>query len=638
MNGIAGAAQPRGARDVLLGAKAWTARYGAGEMSPLCAHDDWVAMGAVRAEGEMLGVADADGVTLACLGSIHHPFPGWRVGSPLDDANATAEVLLRRYRERDRLFLDGLVGHFAVAVVDGPSRRVVLGRPPHGGVRFFVWLQEGRLLFSTRLSDFAGLLGGELAVDRSVEDFLLGYEFLPHRRTLYRDVTVLESGRVLVYRQGQTQEHPVSAPRPWGDRFVDAALDDVDEAIETLHGAFEQAVDDQTPTRQEVGVLLGGVDSAVIAATLARRGKEVHTFSFQYADEGYNQRFTDTLAATFGLRNHWVPITPEVIRRGLQRYALHFNQVVGQPHYVIATAEACHAARRQGLTHCFTGDGCDGLFLGYPTVHFRARLIQRLSPFASLLGSLLAFATRSSWLERRLGHPYRILRNVGAILRRPSPARGHIAACTLDGRALEQLRHDAPRREWETEELLRDLASGLEDTSLVRLAYKGKGRVGLNMTKLEGAATWSGLTLNSPYLHPGMVELAGRMPDAFSRAPGDAKSRATGKYAFLKMIERKRMLPEEIIYQRKQSPVTAPVDEWYWGPLRDFMLRRLEDLPFAVEDTYAESLVRPKLAEKVFRDRVLSRYVTAAISLLATYASFTGLAAEVVGSEAPPPP
>jgi len=93
------------------------------------------------------------------------------------------------------------------------------------------------------------------------------------------------------------------------------------------------------------------------------------------------------------------------------------------------------------------------------------------------------------------------------------------------------------------------------------------------------------------------------------------------------MMERHHLLPDEMVYQPKRSPVAAPVDEWYWGELKPFMLERLERLPFAFDREYAESLVTPKLAERVFQERVgISRYVTPAISLLATYASFTELA------------
>jgi hypothetical protein len=81
-----------------------------------------------------------------------------------------------------------------------------------------------------------------------------------------------------------------------------------------------------------------------------------------------------------------------------------------------------------------------------------------------------------------------------------------------------------------------------------------------------------------------------------------------------------------MIYQKKRSPVTAPVDDWYWSSLREFMLSRFQHLPFAVDRRFAESLLTPKLAERLFRDKVgISRHVTPAAGLLASYAGFAEL-------------
>jgi hypothetical protein len=208
------------------------------------------------------------------------------------------------------------------------------------------------------------------------------------------------------------------------------------------------------------------------------------------------------------------------------------------------------------------------------------------------------------------------------------PSRGHIAACTLDADSLRWLRRDCPPQQLGTEEILQELAAGLEGVGPIRLAYLGKGRVGLNLAKLEGGLAFSGVTLNSPYMHPGMAAVAHRIPDELSRPGRATKSKATGKYAFMQMIERKRLLPDEITYQPKRSPVTSPVDHWYWGSLREFMLERISCLPFDVNHDYVQSLVTPTLAERAFRARVgISRYVTSAICLLVTYAAFAEVAA-----------
>jgi hypothetical protein len=224
----------------------------------------------------------------------------------------------------------------------------------------------------------------------------------------------------------------------------------------------------------------------------------------------------------------------------------------------------------------------------------------------------------------RLGHPYRFGRNIGRVLARRMPARGHIAACTLDAKSLGFLRHHQPPQEADPESILTRLADGLEQVPLYRLAYLGKGRVGLNAAKREGIASSSGVSFLSPYLHPRMAAVAGRIPDELNRPDPNAGSLDEGKAVFMAMVEQHSLLPERFVRQKKMSPVTAPVDLWYWGELRDFMLSKMRQLPFETDPRYLVTLVTPKTAERWFRDRIgISRHVTQAAGLLATYADFT---------------
>jgi asparagine synthetase B (glutamine-hydrolysing) len=578
--------------------------------------------------GAVIGAARGDRAHLAYLGHLALPLPGRVARSPLDAPDETAAYLLERYRELGESFLDGVAGHFVVALVD--DQRLILARDPSGQRRVFVRRDPGALAFSTTLSDFRGLLGANLAVDRSREDFLLGYEFLPDDRTLYEGVRVLPSGTILVWDDGRIDNRAIEPPRCWTDLPSEQRLAELpgetreEPVIELLGDAFMRAVQELVPSSDTVGVLLGGFDSALVVSALARLGKKVETFSFQYADARYNQSHVEELAALFGVQHNWVAITPEVMRDGLAHFAERFNQPISQPHYVIATARAVDAARQRGVRHLLSGDGCDGLFLGYPTVHQRAVLIEALSRVAPGLLSRLAPLARSAFLERRIGQPYRLARNVLTILERPMPARGHIAACTLDGFALEQLRHEPPPPQAEdVETTLARLARGLEGMSPLRLAYRGKSAVGLNRVKLEGSSAQTGVTIHSPFLHPGMARLARALPERMSRPDKKTRSESTGKYALMRMAETREMLPPEIIYQAKRSPVTAPVDRWYARELRSFMLEQLEHLPFEIDNRYARSLLSYKLPEEAFRKFVgISRYAFNAVSLLVTYASF----------------
>ena len=551
MYSILGVASPNHARERFAQACDWIANTERGPVSRQQPESDQIFWGTTGEGGAVLGVAQNSSHTLAYLGSFCHPFPGWTDGTSLDDPAITAKKLLARFEVMGPSFLDGLHGNYALIVADSLARRLIIARGPSNSPRVFVKHGEGGLEFSTKLIDFHGFEGDELSLDRSLEDFLLGYEFLPDGRTLYTGVKVLDAGTILDWRAGSLCVHQIAKPTSVTATSGTSEIADLDQAVAALHTAFRTAMDSITPSDERVAVMLGGFDSALIAAELSRMGKDVETFSFFYEEPGYNQALTEDLANRFGIKHTWVPITPAVLREGLANYSVRHNQIVGQAHYLIATTQVAKVVREHGFKHCLTGDGCDGLFLGYPTVHFRAKLIQRLSSLGPFLQSPLAWATRSGWRERKLGHPYRIARNVATILARQMPTRAHIAACTLDRTSLRALRGESPPQEMDTEDILHRLAKGLEHVDPMRLAYMGKGRVGLNAAKLEGAITYSGVVLNSPYLHQSMVEVAQRIPDALYRPQERGGGSATGKFAFMRMVEVHQLLPPKFIYQKK---------------------------------------------------------------------------------------
>jgi hypothetical protein len=157
----------------------------------------------------------------------------------------------------------------------------------------------------------------------------------------------------------------------------------------------------------------------------------------------------------------------------------------------------------------------------------------------------------------------------------------------------------------------------------VRLAYHGKSMVGLNRNKVEGCSAASGLSLQSPFQHRTLTRFARNLPDSLLRPERKTRSAVTGKYVLMKMAEHSGMLPAGIIYQKKASPVTAPVDYWYMDTLKPVLLETVRNLPFEYEPGYVEDLLRHKLAEDLFRKHVgIGHYASHAISLLASYATF----------------
>lgn len=598
------------------------------EPSPLPSFDfgtAWAGTGG----GATLGHFEAAGCSLVYLGTILGGTPGWGIGigSPLDDPNRTAEFLLSRYQSEGRNFLDGIPGIYVLILIDRARNTAFLATDPAGGHSLFVRETGDGLQFATNLSLMPTVFGG-IGLDRGLEDFILGYQFLPHDRTVYSGVEKLPGGTLLEWCDGRQSCHAITG---WHGDAPDLSSATINEAIDALHEGFMQALADVAPTDERVAVALGGFDSALVASGLRIMGKEVHTFTFHFADASFNQPKTNRLSDEIGTIHHPVEIGPEVIAAGLENYARRFNLTAVQPHYAIESVEVCRKIREAGMAHAITGDGCDGLFLGYPTIYRRTRVVNALTkipkPFRTRLTSLLGSRT----LERRLGHPLRVARNLGNMLTREPLVRDHFAARALDSSSLDWARGEDLAQDQGVEELLQELARPVAGLSRVRRAYHSKALAGSNRNKMEGCIDVAGVAMTSPFTHPRFAKLASTMDDAMSR-PGEGES-GLGKHALMTMAIEKKLLPQDIVRQAKRSPAEAPVDGWYFNELRPTMERILRQLPFDIARDFEDGLFSRKLSEDMYRKHIaLDTIATHALAALATYAAFNGVLTEVDAS------
>ena len=93
-----------------------------------------------------------------------------------------------------------------------------------------------------------------------------------------------------------------------------------DEAADVLYELYLGVIEEQAGRASAHAVLLGGFDSALVAASLRRLGHDVATYTFGFGDETYEQRNVGLVTATIGSEEHWVRITPEVIVDGLAEF------------------------------------------------------------------------------------------------------------------------------------------------------------------------------------------------------------------------------------------------------------------------------------------------------------------------------
>ena len=573
------------------------------------------------------GSASNGELSLMFLGTFFASCESWAgKGNPIDDADATARWLLARYEAMGEEFLDGLAGQYALVVRDGTQDRWLIASDPFGGRNFFLAERAEGVSFSTNLGLLAAMDGDALAIDRSYEDFFLTYGFYPKGRTVYAGMTVQPAGEMLLIANGARTTRAIAALGTGVDPALRAqAVASEEEAVTALHSEFLSAMRDMLPSdRQTVGVLLGGFDSALVAAAIHQLGYPVETYSFRYAEGQYNQPHTDTLAAHLGIRHHWIDIDRDLIEQGLDRFPMLFNQPTNWPNYVIQTLHVVERMKADGIRYCYSGDGCDAAFLGYPGTYRRTRIV---GAFPHLPGGvrnmLLSMVARPSF-ERQLGHPYRVAMGLLRGTAHPVEARDYLSFRIMDELTIGQLKKGADVADLSA--LVAELSAPHAALPSMRRAYLGKAAVSPNRSKMIASADATGVAILAPYMHPALKRFALALPVEMMRPSDPGKSGVSGKYILSKMAEDTGLLPADIIYQPKMAAVDAPVDSWYAGPMRTAMQRIYADLPFVADTAYLDRLLDEKWAERMFRTHVMTdKVISHAASLLATYARFASV-------------
>lgn len=576
-------------------------------------------------DGGLIGIAQKNGVTLLLYGFIYQPLPGWKsTSSSVEDSNVAAGYLLERYFKKGDQLSSGVYGHFSIIVIDEQQNKTLIIRDPTGQNDLFYYRKGLDLIFSNKIKAVASGLGDESELDRSYEDFFLIHGFYPENRSMYKNVMALPKQSYVLHSGTSITAGSVTYPKlpSAGDIKNEAAL------IDNLYDVLMSAMRDMLPSKKtKVAVLLGGFDSALVASMLKKIGMDVETFSFYYEDEKYNQLHTDTVADYLGIKHNWVKVDEKTIEDGLANFSDKFNQPTNWPSYVIQTAYLCEVIRKKGFSYCYTGDGCDALFYGYPLTFKRAQILSKVGNLPNpVLNTMIKIAERPS-LEKIIGRPYQV--GLGALrsAKRDESVRTLLTFRVFDELSLKQLRNDSPKQAESTETIISRLAMAHKGKSVVNLGYEGKKMVSPNKNKMNGSADISELVIASPYMHYLVGAFASTIPDELLR-PSDSNKVITGKYILSKMAEKKDLLPHDVIYQPKIGAADSPIEDWYRGPLRPVVKTLLKNLPFVYKKSYVESLIKETKAERAYA-KLLSKDTSGlvtlshCISLLATYASFT---------------
>ena len=570
----------------------------------------------IEDDGGLFGFAENENYLILYIGCISNiPLKGNKKSS--DNPNDVAEYLLNSFSDNKNTYLDGIHGSYSIIILHKYLNSLFISCDISKSKPIFYKLENKNIFCSTQIYSFKQTC----SINREKESFLLGYEFVDNDNSLYQNVKKIPGSVLVEFNNGVINKQTVKNNIK---NISHPKLNSEKSIIKHLYNTFMTTIQEQSPTTNECAVILGGFDSALIASALKRLGKDVSTYTFHFNDSKYNQPNINLLINFMKLRHNWVHIDKSIIKNGLKNYNLYFNNIASQPHYLIHTAHIVKKIRKDGFIHSFTGDGCDGLFQGYPTVYLRTKLINLTSKIPNNILNTLHSILSHNFIEQQFGHPARISRNIVRISTRTMPVRAHIAARIFDEISLRNLyKDDVDINVENIEQTLNNLSSNLNHLSATQLAYHGKSLVGLNANKIDGSSKQNGVALLSPYMDPSFISFANSLPEIYMRPKSKIMNSNIGKYILCKMAEENSLLPREIIYQKKKSPVNSPVDDWYVHCFNNFLIDLCKHLPFNYNKKYVADLIPYRIWEKIFRSlKTIDSYTTHAICLLITYAQF----------------
>ncbi|HEV3458082.1 MAG TPA: asparagine synthase (glutamine-hydrolyzing) [Thermoanaerobaculia bacterium] len=281
------------------------------------------------------------------------------------------EVLLHLYEEEGCELLHRLNGQWSFALYDRRRRTLFAARDPYG-INPLFYTRIGDLFLLA--SEIKALLEHPLVpreVDLTGLDQILTFPGLVPPRTVFQGVSCLESGHFLKLTPAGLEK------REYWDLVYPEQRDAGPEEAESLwvdglRERLESAVGYRLQADVPVGFYLsGGLDSSLVGALIGKLSPEPrHSFSITFPDrEISEQRHQRLMAGILGSHHHEIPFGWEQIHDRLGAMVYHCECPVKESYDACALALS-EAARAAGVPVVLAGQGADELFAGYPGYRF----------------------------------------------------------------------------------------------------------------------------------------------------------------------------------------------------------------------------------------------------------------------------
>jgi asparagine synthase (glutamine-hydrolysing) len=446
---------------------------------------------------------------------------------------------------------------FAIAIWDGPRRRLVLARDRLGKKPLYWWTDGSTIRYASELK--ALLAPGDIPriLDRSSLAAYLRYGYVPAPATIIDGVSKLEPATVLVWEDGA-----VTTTRYWTPTFAQATATSLDESAEHALALLTEAVRIRLRSDVPFGVFLsGGIDSSIVTALMAKQTEgAVRTFSIGFEDRSLDELpYARQVSQHYGTDHVEAVVGLDVVEL-LPALAATFDEPFADgsavPTYRVAQLASA------SLKVILTGDGGDEAFGGYDRYATVERLgwLERIPRRSTKAAALIADALEATRLSPRSSARARAASRLGGL----SPGERYEAMMSIFS-ATEAVRFmgaDARTADGYVAERFGPTEADIRDRARLAdlLTYLPEDL----LVKMDRTTMANSLEARSPLLDQEVVAFG-------SSLPIDHKIQGSTTKVLLRRVARD-LIPGDLAVRRKQG-FAVPMDDWFRHGLGDVFMQ-----------------------------------------------------------------
>jgi len=494
------------------------------------------------------------------------------------------ETIVHAYEEYGEACVERFRGMFAFAIWDASRERLFVARDRYGKKPLYYAFANGDFVFASEIKSLLQFPGLKRQVDRTAVWNYFAYRYVPGPRTLFAGIEKLMPGCYGVWEKGRFSHRSWYTPP---DCLPAVAGEPPEDPVGDFLARLDDAVEARMVSDVPFGAFLsGGIDSSAVVALMSRHSSlPVKTFSVGFAESEYSELgYAKAIADQFRTEHHELTVSQQHLMDELPALVRYRDAPVAEPSDIpiyLLSREA-----RKTVKMVLTGEGSDEFLGGYPK-HVYERYVHRYQYLPGFL--------RTGLIEPLVqALPYRFRRvktainTMGLEDREDRMARWFGAMSFAERAALAVLRPAAP------DPVGRSVPCSAGSPLRKILCFDQTSWLPDNLLERGDRMTMAAsLEARMPFMDHELAAFVSSLPDTLR-----VRGRTTKWILREAMI---RLLPGSIL-ERPKVGFRVPVNEWFRGPMQDYLYNHLTG-----PDARTLAYYNRGVLEKILSDHVRGR-------------------------------